>query len=127
MLGYTQEMLVTANEARIEARDAGTTTTRRRQLTSEFSYSPEVRLWEGGNPIVFLDDLRAYYGLCGSNSRRRDLRHYFLFADNPSRIGRAHSAIFHGGRERRKDIRLLAEGSSVQIQNRESNVGVRSQ
>src|SRR5258708_4498051 len=81
MLGYTQEMLVTANEARIEARDAGTTTTRRRQLTSEFSYSPEVRLWEGGNPIVFLDDLRAYYGLCGSNSRRRDLRHYFLFAD----------------------------------------------
>ncbi len=39
MLGYTQEMLVTANEAKIEARDAGTTTTRRRQLTSEFSYS----------------------------------------------------------------------------------------
>jgi hypothetical protein len=43
MLGYTQEMLVTANEAKIEARDAGTTTTRRRQLTGEFSYSPEVR------------------------------------------------------------------------------------
>jgi len=42
MLGYTQEMLVTANEARIEARDAGTTTIRRTQLTSEFSYSPEV-------------------------------------------------------------------------------------
>ena len=42
MLGYTQEMLVTANEAKIEARDAGTTTTRRRQLTTEFSYSPEV-------------------------------------------------------------------------------------
>ena len=39
-------MLVTANEAKIEARDAGTTTTRRRQLTSEFSYSPEVPLWE---------------------------------------------------------------------------------
>ena len=60
MLGYTQEMLVTANEAKIEARDAGTTTTRRRQLTSEFSYSPEVLgLWEGGNPIAFLNDLRA--------------------------------------------------------------------
>ena len=42
MLGYTQEMLVTANEARIEARDAGTTTIRRRQLTSEFSYSPDA-------------------------------------------------------------------------------------
>jgi len=40
MLGYTQEMLVTANEARIEARDAGTTTTRRRQLTSEFLLLP---------------------------------------------------------------------------------------
>jgi hypothetical protein len=48
MLGYTQEMLVPANEAKIEARDAGTTTTRRRQLTSEFSYSPEVRLSECG-------------------------------------------------------------------------------
>ena len=48
MLGYTQEMLVPANEAKIEARDAGTTTTRRRQLTSEFSYSPEVGLWETG-------------------------------------------------------------------------------
>src|SRR5882757_6641501 len=46
MLGYTREMLVTANEAKIEARDAGTTTTRRSQLTSEFSDSPEVRFWE---------------------------------------------------------------------------------
>ena len=46
MLGDTQEMLLTANEANIEARDAGTTTKRRRQLTSEFSYSPEVRFGE---------------------------------------------------------------------------------
>src|SRR5437879_606097 len=46
MLGYTREMLVTANEAKIEARDAGTTTTRRSQLTSEFSCSPEVPFGE---------------------------------------------------------------------------------
>ncbi len=51
MLGYTQEMLVTASEAKIEARDAGTTTTRRRQLTSEFSYSPEVRLGEAWSDV----------------------------------------------------------------------------
>ncbi len=62
-------------------------------------------------------------GLTAREYRRSNFR----IADNPSRIGRARSAIFHGGRERRKDIRLLAEGSSVQIQNRESNVGVRSQ
>jgi len=61
MLGYTQEMLVTANEAKIEARDAGTTTTRRRQLTSEFSYSPEVRFSESGA-------LPTWAQLCGKNA-----------------------------------------------------------
>jgi hypothetical protein len=58
---------------------------------------------EDAKKMLFGDGLRAREirrlwasdGLCGSNSRRRDLRHYFLFADNPEVIQKRGSMLLH--------------------------------